>query len=73
MPLSAERRAVIACNAGRLLPAVLQRVDAKRRERGGVRRADDSEDAAFFIERARALSFWGVRGPMGSARSMLRR
>jgi hypothetical protein len=47
-PLGVEARAVEGDDAGRLLAAVLKRVQAERgdRRRGGM--AEDAEDAAFL-------------------------
>ena len=43
--------AVEGDDAGRLLAAMLERVEAERREGGGVVMAVDAEDAAFLAQR----------------------
>jgi hypothetical protein len=48
--LGVEALAVEGNDAGGLLAAVLERVQAQRRDRGGVRVAKDTEHAAFFAE-----------------------
>ena len=48
--LGMEARAVERNDAGRLLAAVLQGVEAEHREGRGVRVTEDAEDAAFLAE-----------------------
>src|SRR5215813_10510872 len=48
--MGAELLAIIGDDTGRLLPTMLQRVQAERRQRRGVRVAVHPEDAAFFVE-----------------------
>ena len=50
MALDVELRAVIGDDAGRLLAAMLQRVQAERDDRRGVLPAEDAEHAAFVVE-----------------------
>ncbi len=45
-----EARAVEADDAGRLLPAMLQRVQAERGDGGGVGHVPDAEHAAFLVQ-----------------------
>ena len=42
--------AVEAGDAGRFLPAMLERVQAERGQRGGAIGAVDAEDAAFLVQ-----------------------
>ena len=49
--LGVEALAVEGDDAGRLLAAMLQGVQAERRDRGGVGVAEDAEDAAFLAQR----------------------
>ena len=49
-PLGMESLAVERDDAGRLLPAVLERMQAERGDRGGVRVSEDAEDAALFAQ-----------------------
>ena len=51
LALGMEDAAVEGDDAGRLLAAVLQGVQAERRDRRGVRVAEDAEDAAFLAQR----------------------
>ena len=46
-----EALAVEGDDAGRLLAAMLQRVQAERRQRRGIRMAEDAEHAAFLVQR----------------------
>ena len=60
--------AVVGDDAGGFLSAVLQGVQAQRRQRGGILVAEDAEDAAFLaqlvvVERVRRLH---RRRPIGS-------
>ena len=53
MAKAALRIELIAVKRGdshRLLPAMLQRVEAQRHHGGGIARADDAEDAAFLTQ-----------------------
>ena len=50
MTLGMEGRTIIADDAGRFLPAMLQRVEAERGNRGGVAMAIDAKDAAFLVK-----------------------
>ena len=45
-----ELRAVEGDDAGRLLAAMLERVQAEGGQGGGVRMAEDAEDAALLVE-----------------------
>ena len=49
-PLGVEARAVEGDDAGRLLAAVLKRVQAERSDRRRGRMAEDAEDAAFLAQ-----------------------
>ena len=51
LALGVEDLAVEGDDACRLLAAMLQGVQAERRDRGGIRMAEDAEDAAFFAQR----------------------
>ena len=46
-----EALAVESDDTGRFLPAMLERMQAKRGDRGCVRMAEDAEDAAFLAQR----------------------
>ncbi len=68
--MGVELLAVIGDDAGRFLAAMLQRVQAKRRQRRGFGMAEDAEHAAFLVqmvvvERGRwsacATSLWPFR------------
>ena len=48
--LGMEALAVERDDAGRFLAAMLQRVQAERRDRGGVRMAEDAEHAALLAQ-----------------------
>ena len=48
--LGIEALAVEGDDARRFLAAMLQRMEAERRDRGGVGVAEDAEDAAFFAQ-----------------------
>ena len=48
--LGVEHPAVERHDAGRLLAAMLQGVEAERHDRGGIRMAVDAEDAAFLAQ-----------------------
>src|SRR6185312_5460541 len=50
MALDVKLRAVIRDDAGRLLAAMLQRMQAEGGDRGGVLPAEDAEYAAFVVE-----------------------
>ena len=49
-PLGMEALAVEGDDAGGFLAAMLQRVQAERRDGGGIRVAEDAEDAAFLAQ-----------------------
>ncbi len=49
-PLGMESLAVEGDDAGRFLAAVLEGVQAERGDRGGVRMAEDAEDAALLAQ-----------------------
>ncbi len=49
-PLGMEALAVEGDDAGRLLAAMLERVQAERGDRGGVGMAEDAEDAALLAQ-----------------------
>ena len=51
--MGVELLAVIGDDAGRFLAAMLQRVQAERRQRRAVGMAVDAEDAAFFVQMIR--------------------
>ena len=59
--LDAELLAVEGDDAGRLLAAVLQRVQAERGQRRRLRMAEDAEDAALLVE---LVVVEGVRPPI---------
>ncbi len=48
--LGVEPRAVERDDAGRFLAAMLEGVEAERRDGGGVGMAENAEDAAFFAQ-----------------------
>ena len=48
--MGVELLAVEGDDAGRLLAAMLQRVQAERRQRRRIRMAEDAEDAAFLVQ-----------------------
>ena len=64
-PLGMEMGAVEADDAGRLLAAVLQRVQPQHRQGGCVIVAEDAEDAALF---AQAVIGWPASGSPGLSR-----
>ena len=51
LALGVEDAPVEGDDAGRLLAAMLERVQAERGDRRGVRMAEDAEDAAFLAQR----------------------
>ena len=57
-----KTRAVEGDDAGRLLAAMLQGVQAERRDGRGVRMAEDAEDAAFLAQRVAVEVKVGPRG-----------
>ena len=59
---------VVADDAARLLPAVLQRVQAKRHEVRGIGDADHAEDPAFLLQ---LVVIEGVRAEGGHASESL--
>src|SRR5690606_17167225 len=59
--VAVELPAVEGDDAGGLLAAMLQGVQAERRMRGGLRVTDDAEDPAFFLEVVAVLGFKRVR------------
>ena len=58
--MGVELLAVIGDDAGRLLPAMLQRVQAERDQRRRVGMAEDAEDAAFLVQMIRVA---GIASP----------
>ena len=68
-PIARDMRMLLAVgggDAGALLPAVLQRVEAEVGEVGGLGVPEDAEDAALVFEfvawRSRIAAFYACRG-----------
>ncbi|MEJ0044546.1 MAG: hypothetical protein WDM81_21025 [Rhizomicrobium sp.] len=63
MPLRDEMALVIGDDAGRLLAAVLERMQAKDRQRAGIGVAEHAEHAAFLVELIvlKCFAFWKAR------------
>src|SRR6516165_7266676 len=68
--VGAELLAVIGDDSGRLLAAMLQRVQTERRQRRRIGMAIHSEDAAFFVEVVRIEGI-GPRHPRSSFRLLV--
>ena len=61
--MGVELLAVIGDDAGRLLAAMLQRVQAERRQRRRLGMAEDAEHAAFLVQMVVVERIGGQHGP----------